>query len=193
MKGMIDWFARNSVAANLMMVFIVVSGIIALATVKEEIFPELTLDRINIEVPYLGAAPEEVEEGVTIRIEEAIQGIDGIKQIQSTASEGMGTVMVELELGADARKVINDVKTSVDAITTFPVETEKPIIRELISRNQVVDIAVAGNVDVFTLKTVAEQVRHSPDNRGRFALRIFPVILCGWSENTRATADIPNS
>ena len=159
MKGMIDWFARNSVAANLMMVFIVVSGIIALATVKEEIFPELTLDRINIEVPYLGAAPEEVEEGVTIRIEEAIQGIDGIKQIQSTASEGMGTVMVELELGADARKVVDDVKTSVDAIATFPVETEKPIIRELISRNQVVDIAVAGNVDVFTLKTIAEQVR----------------------------------
>ena len=159
MKGVIDWFARNSVAANLMMVFIVVSGVLALATVKEEIFPELTLDRINIEVPYLGAAPEEVEKGVTIKIEEAIQSIDGIKQVQSTASEGMGTVMVELELGADARKVVDDVKSSVDAITTFPVETEKPIIRELISRNQVVDIAIAGNVDVFTLKTTAEQVR----------------------------------
>ena len=67
--------------------------------------------------------------------------------------------MVELELGADARKVVDDVKTSVDGITTFPVETEKPIIRELTRRNQVVDIAVAGSVDAFALKTIAEQVR----------------------------------
>ena len=159
MKGMIDWFARNGVAANLMMVFIVMSGIMAVTTVREEVFPELELDRINIEVPYLGAAPEEVEAAVTIRIEEAIQGIDGIKQIQSTASEGMGTVMVELELGADARKVVDDVKSSVDAITTFPVETEKPIIREVTRRMQVTDIAVSGDVNPFTLKATAERVR----------------------------------
>ena len=159
MKGMIEWFARNGVAANLIMVFIVVSGIIAVTTVREEVFPEIELDRINIEVPYLGAAPEEVEDAVTIRIEEAIQGVDGIKQIQSTASEGMGTVIVELELGADARKVVDDVKSSVDAITTFPVETEKPIIRELTRRMQVTDIAVSGDVDPFTLKATAERVR----------------------------------
>ena len=159
MKGMIEWFARNGVAANLMMVFIVVSGIIAVTTVREEVFPEIELDRINIEVPYLGAAPEEVEDAVTIRIEEAIQGVDGIKQIQSTASEGMGTVIVELELDADARKVVDEVKSSVDAITTFPVETEKPIIRELTRRMQVTDIAVSGDVDPFTLKATAERVR----------------------------------
>ena len=144
MKGMIEWFARNGVAANLVMAFIVMSGIVAVTTVREEVFPEIDLDRINIQVPYLGAAPEEVEEAVTIRIEEAIQGIDGIKQIQSTASEGSGTVMIELELGADVRKVIDDVKSSVDAITTFPIETEKPVIRELTGRMQVTDIAVSG-------------------------------------------------
>ena len=159
MNGMIEWLARNSVAANLMMVFIVMTGIIATTTVREEIFPEIDLDRINIEVPYLGAAPEEVEQAVTIRIEEAIQGIDGIKQIQSTASEGMGTVIVELELNADARKVIDDVKSSVDAITTFPVETEKPIVRELTSRMQVTDIAVSGDVGPFALKAAAVRVR----------------------------------
>ena len=159
MKGMIEWFARNGVAANLMMVFIVASGIIALTTIREEVFPEIELDRINIQVSYLGAAPEEVEEAVTIRIEEAIQGIDGIKEIQSTAAEGMGTVTVELELGADARKVVDDVKSSVDAITTFPVQTEKPVIRELTSRMQVTDIAVSGDVDPFTLKAIAERVR----------------------------------
>ena len=159
MKGMIEWFARNGVAANLMMVFIMMSGIIAVTTVREELMPEIELDRISIQVPYLGAAPEEVEEAVTIRIEEAIQGLDGIKQIQSTAAEGMGTVTVELELGADARKVVDEVKSSVDAITTFPVETEKPIIRELTSRMQVADIAIFGDVDLFTLKATAERVR----------------------------------
>ena len=159
MKGAIEWFARNGVAANLMMVFIMMSGIIAVTTVREELMPEIELDRISIQVPYLGAAPEEVEEAVTIRIEEAIQGLDGIKQIQSTAAEGMGTVIVELELGADARKVVDEVKSSVDAITTFPVETEKPIIRELTSRMQVADIAVSGDVDPFTLKATAERVR----------------------------------
>ena len=94
----------------------------------------MELDRINVEVPYLGAAPEEIEEAVNVRIEEAIQGIDGIKQIQSTASEGMGTVMIELDLGADARRVVDEVKSNIDAITTFPVETEKPVIRELTNR-----------------------------------------------------------
>ena len=159
MSGMIEWFARNTVAANLMMVCIVASGIMATFAVNEEIMPEIELDRIIIEVPYLGAAPEEVEEAVCIRVEEAIQGIDGIKQIESTASEGLGMVMVELELGADARKAVDDIKSNVDAITTFPIQTEKPIIRELTNRIQVTDIAVSGDLDPIALKAVAEQVR----------------------------------
>ena len=158
-NGGISWFARNPVAANLMMVFIIVSGLLATTTVREEVMPELELDWISIQVPYLGAAPEEVEEGVVIRIEEAIQGIDGIKEIQSTASEGSGSVMVELELGADPRRVVDEVKNNVDAITTFPVETEKPIIREMLARSRVTDIAVSGATDIFALKALAERVR----------------------------------
>ena len=156
---MIDWFARNSVAANLLMVFIMVSGVIGLFNVRGEEFPTVALDMLTIEVPYLGAAPEEVEEGVCIRIEEAIQGIDGIKQITSTAAEGMGTVLVEVELGADVRAVLDDVKNRVDAIETFPEQTEKPIISELLPRSRVVDLAVSGAVDERTLKTVAERIR----------------------------------
>ena len=159
MNRMIEWFARNSVAANLLMVCLVASGIIALVNVNSEVFPEFSLDLINIEVPYLGAAPEEVEEAVCVRIEEAIQGLDGIKQITSTASEGMGSVMAELELGADVRSVLDDIKGRVDAIDTFPEETEKPIIREMIARNQVISLAVSGDTDEFTLKAVAEQIR----------------------------------
>ncbi|MYN67550.1 MAG: efflux RND transporter permease subunit [Acidobacteria bacterium] len=158
-NGGISWFARNPVAANLMMVFIIVSGLIATTTVREEVMPELELDWISIQVPYLGAAPAEVEEGVVIRIEEAIQGIDGIKEIQSTASEGSASVMVELELGADPRRVVDEVKNNVDAITTFPIETEKPIIREMIARSRVTDISISGPTDIFALKALAEGVR----------------------------------
>ena len=158
MKSQVAWLARNPVAANLMMVFIIMSGAIATQAITEEVFPEIELNRVSITVPYLGAAPEEVESGVILRIEEAIQSIDGIREIQSTASEGSASVMVEL-LGADARRVVDEIKNRVDAITTFPVETEEPIIRELIARNQVTDIAISGVDDVFTLKALAEQVR----------------------------------
>lgn len=160
MNGMIEWLAKNPVAANLTMVFIIVTGIASTFMVKAEVFPEIDLDRINIQVPYLGAAPEEVEEAVNVRIEEAIQGLDGIKQIQSTAAEGMGSVLVELELGADAREVLDEIKSNVDAITTFPIETEAPIIRDMNNSQAVVDIAVSGNLDTFTLKATAEKVRN---------------------------------
>ncbi|MEE8129879.1 MAG: efflux RND transporter permease subunit, partial [Vicinamibacterales bacterium] len=159
MNGMINWFARNSVAANLLMVFIVACGVIASFGLTSEVFPEISLDRISIEVPYLGAAPDEVEEAVCVRIEEAIVGVDGIKQITSTASEGRGSVIVELELGADGRRVLDDIKGRIDAIDTFPDETEKPIIRELVARTQVIDLAISGHVDEFALKAAAHRVR----------------------------------
>ena len=157
--GAIAWLARNPVAANLLMAFIIVVGLSAATTVQEEVMPEVRLDWISIEVPYLGAAPEEVEEGVVIRIEEAIKSLDGIKEIQSIAAEGTASVLVELELGADIRQVMDDVKARIDALTTLPIETEKPIIRELIARNQVTDISISGAADIFTLKALAERVR----------------------------------
>lgn len=159
MNGAIAWFARNSVAANLMMVFILGAGAMTLLSIPEEVFPEFDLDMISVSVMYLGAAPEEVEEGVCVRIEEAVQGIDGIKRITSTAAEGMGTVLIELEIGADGRKVLDNVKTNVDAIDTFPELTEKPVIRELTNRQQVVDVAVFGDTDEVSLKRLAEDLR----------------------------------
>ena len=159
MNRAIAWLADNPVAANLLMVLIVASGLMAAATVTEEVFPEIDLRRIRIEVPYLGAAPEEVESGVVVRIEEAIQNIDGVQQIVSTASEGSASVIAELEFGADAQRVLDEVTNNVQAITTFPVETERPIIREMVTRSQVTDIAIAGATDVASLKSIAEIVR----------------------------------
>ncbi|MEM9290063.1 MAG: efflux RND transporter permease subunit [Acidobacteriota bacterium] len=160
MKGMVEWFARNSVAANLMMFVIFGGGTFALANqIKMEVFPEFSADLITVQVPYLGAAPEEVEEGVNQRIEERLQDLDGIKELRSTAAEGIGTVSVEVRPGVDAREVLDDVKSRVDAIDTFPEETEKPISAEVTLRRQVINLAIYGEVDEGTLKRSAEQVR----------------------------------
>ena len=156
---MIEWFTRNPVAANLLMLLILAGGLMTAFTIKREVFPEFSLDVITVEVPYLGAAPEEVEQAVAVRVEEAIQGIDGVKRITSTSVEGRGTVVVELELGEDVSRVLDEVKSRVDAIDTFPAETEKPIVREVTNRRQVVDVAVSGEADERTLKRLGERVR----------------------------------
>ena len=159
MKGAIKWFAENSVAANLLMILVLVAGAVSLMGTKQEVFPEMSLDLITVRVPYLGAAPEEVEEAVCVRIEEAIQGIDGIRQITSTADENIGSVVIKLELGADTSRVLDEVKARVDAIDTFPAETERPIITEVTNRRQVIDLMVWGDVDRKTLKVVADRIR----------------------------------
>jgi multidrug efflux pump subunit AcrB len=159
MNNAIRWFAANHVVANLLMAFIIAAGILTIPAITKEVFPEFDLDIITVSVRYLGAAPEEVEEGVCIKVEEAIQDLEGIKRLESTASEGVGTVMVELEPAADSRELLNDIKARVDAIETFPEETEKPVISELTNRRQVIDLAVHGHVDEASLKALGDRVR----------------------------------
>ena len=158
-KGPLAWFASNHVAANLLMILIFAGGILSISKVKVEIFPDVTLDMVTVTVPYLGASPAEVEEGVCIRVEEAIAGVEGIKKLRSTASEGSGTVTAEIEEFADSRKVLDDIKAAVDRIITFPEETEKPIISEVTTRNRVVSIVLYGDTSERTLKYLAEQMR----------------------------------
>lgn len=158
-KGPIAWFARNHVAANLLMLMILAGGILSILTIKVEIFPDMTLDMITVSVPYLGASPAEVEEGVCIRVEEAIAGVDGIKRLNSTASEGVGTVVAEVEEFADSQKVLDDIKAGVNRIITFPEETEKPIISELITRNLVMSLVIYGEASERTLKYLAQRMR----------------------------------
>ena len=159
MNAWIAWIARNPVAANLLMIFLVVAGLIGTETVQKEVFPEIDLSRIQVEVRYPGAAPEEVEEAVVIRVERAVQGIEGVKEVRSTASEGKASVLLELELGAEAQEVIQEVTSNLNAITTFPDESDEPVIRQLLARQAVVDLAIAGTTDTTTLKMIAERVR----------------------------------
>jgi len=159
MNSIVAWFAKNSVVANLLLFVIAAAGLITIAGLKKEVFPEMSLDIVSIQVAYRGAAPEEVEQAVCIRIEEAIQGIDGIKKMTATANEGMGSVSVEILPEYDVREVLDDIKARVDAIDTFPEETERPVTQELTSRYQVINISISGDADQLTLKRLGERVR----------------------------------
>ena len=159
-KGIIAWFAANSVAANLLMILIVVGGLITVGTIRKETNPTLELNMIQVRVPYLGAAPQEVEEGVVLKIEDAIQDLIGIKKIRSSANEGSGNVTIEVFPDADIDQLLADVKTRVDAISTFPALTEKPIIYEQEINNPVVMIALYGNLDQFGRKSIGNEIRN---------------------------------
>ncbi len=158
-KGIIAWFAANHVAANLLMILIIVAGLISLSGIRKETNPEIELNMIQIEVPYLGAAPQEVEEGVVIKIEEAIQDLQGIKRIRSNSFEGRGVVTVEVDPDADMTQILSDVKTRVDAISTFPALTEKPVIYKQEINNPVLMIALNGNLTDLTRKALGNEIR----------------------------------
>ena len=159
MNSAIKWMASNHVAANLLMLVLIVGGVIKMFTIKQEIFPEVTLDMIRISVAYPGAGPEEVEEGIILKIEDNLTGIDGIEQVTSTASEGVGVVLAEIRTGQDADLILQNIKSEIDRIVTFPQRAEKPIITKLVNLREVISVAVFGKVSHLTLREQAETIR----------------------------------
>ncbi len=157
--GIIGWFAGNHVAANLLMLFIVAMGLYGAFTVTVETFPKFEFETIDVRVPYRGAAPAETEEGVVVKIEEAIQDIDGIKQVFGFAQEGVGRVTIEVRDGFDPGTVLDEVKLAVDSISTFPVETERPVISKARFRRQAISVQVSGDMDERDLKNLTERIR----------------------------------
>jgi len=158
-NGIIAWFARNHVAANLLMFLMIAGGLVALPSIQQKSFPDINIDVVTVSVPYLGAAPEEVEEGVCIRVEEAIQGINGIERISSTAAEGACSIGAELIAGYEVERALSEIKNAVDAIDTFPEEAEKPIVSHFVMRRNAIQIALSGDVDERTLKTYGQRIR----------------------------------
>ena len=156
---MIAWFATNHVAANLVMGFSVLAGLAAMTRIPVQIYPDVDFPFIVVTVPYLGAAPEEVASGVCQRIEERVEGIAGIKEMVTIADEGVCVVNLTLFLEVDATAVLNEVESTVNAIDTFPQETEKPIILLPDYSSVVMEIAVTGPEDERTLKELARRVR----------------------------------
>ncbi|MBW2027579.1 MAG: efflux RND transporter permease subunit [Deltaproteobacteria bacterium] len=164
MKNFVAWFAENHVAANLLMLFMLLAGAITALTMKMEVFPESTLDQISITTSYPGASPAEVEEAVIRRIEERVAGLAGLKKIESTAREGSGTVILEVMKGWDLENLLDGVKAEVDRITTFPEEAEKPVVREMIRQVFVIMLAVYGDAPEKTIKHLAEKVKDDITN-----------------------------
>ncbi len=157
--GPIAWMARNPVAANLLMLLIFAGGFLGMCNAKKEVFPAFSPDVIAVAVPYPGASPAEVEQGIVLAVEEAVRGIDGVKRVNSQSAEGSGTVTVELLIDADADQVLSDVKTAVDRIRSFPEEAEDPKVALASRRSHVISVLIAGDVGRKTLHGIAEKAR----------------------------------
>ena len=158
-RGPVAWMAGNSVAANLVMLLCLVGGLLALLNIKQEVFPDFTVDVVQVRVEYPGASPEEIEEGVVLPVEEAVEGLEGIDEVRSTASENWGTVSIEAVRGADLRQLVDDVQSEVDRITTFPDETEEPDVEAVARRREVLELLLYGDVDPKVLHRLGENVR----------------------------------
>ena len=145
--------------ANIILVLIGVTGYIATANMIRETFPEFSLDMITIAVPYPGADPEEVEEGISRKIEEAIEGLQGIKQYTTESSEGLASANIEVREDYDVDDVLDRVRTKVNAISTFPVDAEKPVIGELLLKDVVALLYLSGDMSERRIKEWSEQVK----------------------------------
>jgi len=164
MKGILGWFAENHVAANLLMFFLLLAGAVTGLTMKLEVFPETSLDRISVTMEYRGASPAEVEEAIVRRIEENVAGLAGIKRIDSQAREGFGSVNIEVMKDWDLKELLDEVKAEVDRITTFPEEAEEPVVQELTRRTQVINVVVHGNASESTIKHLTERIKDDITN-----------------------------
>jgi multidrug efflux pump subunit AcrB len=159
MHGLIAWWARNSVAANLIMVGIFVAGAIGFSKMEREMDPQVRFPGLEIEVSWPGAAPQEVEEQIVARIEEAVQDLDAIEWVRSNSSEGYGGVYILAEQQVDFTQFMNDVKIRVDSISSFPRDIEPPQVRQWINRDEFMRVAVHGDIGERELKRLAEQLR----------------------------------
>ncbi|MBU8849370.1 MAG: efflux RND transporter permease subunit, partial [Desulfobacterales bacterium] len=158
-KGPIAWMAGNSVAANLIMAVLLIGGLFMGFNIKQEVFPEFSLDRVSISIAYPGASPEEVENGILLAIEEAIQDLEGIDEITATASEGYGSISVEAIEGTDINRLWQEIKSEVDRIGTFPDESEEPQVSIAARKREVLRLALYGDAQETTMRALADQIR----------------------------------
>ncbi|MFC2085388.1 efflux RND transporter permease subunit, partial [Bacteroidota bacterium] len=159
MERIISFFIKFKVWNNVLLFSVFGFGFLLFMQMKYSFFPESTPDNVIIQVVYPGASPEELEEGVVLRIEEAIDGLEGIERVTSSSRENFGTVTVERIKEADLDKVLNDVKNAVDRISSFPQGMEKPVIFEQKFRSRALSIVLYGETDLFNLKFIAEEFR----------------------------------
>ena len=159
MNGAIKWMIRNRVTANLLMVFILVAGSFGAISLRKQVFPEFSPELINISVAYPGASPIEVEEAIVVPTEAALESIDEVEEVNATASQNLAVVTAELRSGVDKQRVLDEVKSAIDRIRTFPVQIERPIVNLASPRSQVIQLVLSGNVGERALKVLAKEAR----------------------------------
>ena len=158
-NGVIAWFAYNPVAANLLMLIIMIVGLGAAFTIQRAMFPAIEIEIIYITAPYPGAAPEEVEQGVVLKIEEAINDLDGIKRVESDAFESYATIMIEPNEGMDLGKLLDEVQNRINAIAHFPDGAEEPIVRQPELLFPTLTLQLSGSQDERAMKSLADTMR----------------------------------
>lgn len=158
-KGLLAWFADNHVAANLLMMAVITGGLIYLSTIKQEVFPEFSLDVVKITVSYPGATPEEVEEGTIMAIEEEVRALEEVDRVTAIAQEGRATVIAELISGVDPNNALQEIKSAVDRITSLPEDAERPVISLQTRRGEVIRLALTGEMDERTRYDMANRIR----------------------------------
>ncbi len=158
MRSIIDYFIKNEIAGNILMLFILIMGVFGLTQMKTTFFPEVESRLIQIQTVYPGSSPEEIEEGIIAKIEENLKGVTGIERVTSVSSENSGIISIEVFKGYDTDFVLQDVKNAVDRIPSFPVGMEPPVIFKLENLGRAITFAVAGDVSLKTLKIKARQI-----------------------------------
>lgn len=158
-RGAVAWMARNPVAANLLLVIVVVAGLFSIGELDKEIFPSFPTETFTVTVPYPGSSPEEVERGIVLRVEEAVRDIVGIKEIRSEAREGVGVVTVQMVPGSDMARAVNLAKVRIDGIASFPADAEEPIVEEIQFATRAIRVSLFGDIEARKLKELTERVR----------------------------------
>jgi multidrug efflux pump subunit AcrB len=168
MNNLLASFARNTVFANILLLLIFFAGFLATKMMVRESFPEFSIDKIVITVPYPGADPEEVEEGINQKIEEALESIEGIDQYTTKSQENMASVIVDVKDGHDTAEVLDKVRSHVNAISTMPLDAEKPIIREIVRKQVVMLLSLSGDLSEKQLKQWGERIKDE--------VKLIPII-----------------
>lgn len=159
MKNLIAWFVKNPVAANLIMLSLIVAGILGYLKLEREFIPQVTVNGMTVNAVWQGASPRDVEEQLVVRIEEAVDGLDGIDYIESTAREGSGSVNIRTKLNVDYEKMMDQIKARVDGINNLPPDSFRPQVYRWDARADIMYLALHGDVDRLTLQRLATEVR----------------------------------
>ncbi|KID55336.1 acriflavin resistance protein [Pseudoalteromonas luteoviolacea] len=157
-KGLIAYFAHNPVAANLMMIFILIMGVVSYMTIQRQMFPSQEINKISISAVYPGASPQEIEESILIKIEEAIKDVTEIDKGIYRATRGSGSVVLDIDVDADLNEVTEKVRTRVNGIATFPGDMEPVRVQLREFRQDVIQMALAADIPLAELKPLAKEI-----------------------------------